>query len=93
MIAQDLVPLYLFYTHAELPKDVTSWSVQQVFDYFSSLPDCKEDAQFFKDQKISGESLLDLTEGDLREYKVRLGPLKVMMRHINKLQQQQMSED
>ena len=79
--------------HAELPKDVTSWSVEQVYDYFSSLPDCKEDAQFFKDQKISGESLLDLTRDDLRDYGVKLGPLKIMMRHISNLQQQQMSED
>ena len=75
------------------PEDVTTWSYQQVFEYFNSNPDCKEYAQFFLDEEVKGEDLLDLEVNELRSYGLKLGPAKRIMKCINKLKEQQLSRN
>ena len=75
----------------ELPDDISTWSVEQVYEYFNSHPDRKDYAQFFKDQKIKGKHLLKLTKEDLLT-KVELGTAMEMMDFIEELQQKQVSK-
>ena len=75
------------------PEDVTTWSCQQVFEYFNSNPDCKDCAQFLLDEEVSGKDLLDLEMNDLKSYKLKLGPAKRIMNCINKLKEQQSSRN
>ena len=81
----------MFTFPTDFPKDVTTWSPEQVFEYFNSNSDRKEHAKFLWDGKISGEDLLDLEMNDLNAYGLILSQAKRLMKCINKLKKQQSS--
>lgn len=56
-------------------RDPRLWSDEDVTDFVSSLPSCKENAKAFSQEKIDGEAFLMLTQKDLVDIlKFKLGP-------------------
>uniref|UniRef100_A0A8C1VWI4 Lethal(3)malignant brain tumor-like protein 1 n=1 Tax=Cyprinus carpio TaxID=7962 RepID=A0A8C1VWI4_CYPCA len=54
---------------------VSSWTIEEVFGFVSSLIGCEEQAQIFKDEMIDGEAFLLLTQNDIvKIMNIKLGP-------------------
>lgn len=64
------------------------WTVENVCDYISSLPDSKCFAKDFRSQEIDGSALLLIKEDHLiSSLNIKLGPALKLCSHINKLQE------
>ncbi|PKU34009.1 sterile alpha motif domain-containing protein 7 [Limosa lapponica baueri] len=56
-------------------EDIRKWTVDDVYNFISSLPGCSDYAQIFKDHAIDGETLPLLTEEHLLDTMgLKLGP-------------------
>uniref|UniRef100_A0A8C1QXN9 Lethal(3)malignant brain tumor-like protein 1 n=1 Tax=Cyprinus carpio TaxID=7962 RepID=A0A8C1QXN9_CYPCA len=54
---------------------VSSWTIEEVFGFVSSLIGCEDQAQIFKDEMIDGEAFLLLTQNDIvKIMNIKLGP-------------------
>ncbi|XP_031440057.1 polyhomeotic-like protein 3 isoform X1 [Clupea harengus] len=64
------------------------WTVDQVWEFISSLPGCQEIAESFRAQEIDGQALLLLTEDHLMSaMNVKLGPALKICARINSLKE------
>lgn len=56
-------------------RDPRLWNEEDVVEFVSSLPSCKENSSVFQREKIDGEAFLMLTQNDLVDIlKFKLGP-------------------
>ncbi|MEQ2250795.1 hypothetical protein ILYODFUR_004522 [Ilyodon furcidens] len=68
-------PPSLFLNGEEVPEDIRKWTVNDVYNFISSIPTCSEYAQMFKDHMIDGETLPLLSEEHLLDtLGLKLGP-------------------
>ncbi|XP_013862854.1 sterile alpha motif domain-containing protein 7 [Austrofundulus limnaeus] len=68
-------PPNLFLNGDEIPEDIRKWTVNDVYNFISSIPTCSEYAQVFKDHMIDGETLPLLSEEHLLDtLGLKLGP-------------------
>ncbi|XP_014330367.1 sterile alpha motif domain-containing protein 7 [Xiphophorus maculatus] len=68
-------PPNLFLNGEEVPEDIRKWTVNDVYNFISSIPTCSEYAQTFKDHMIDGETLPLLSEEHLLDtLGLKLGP-------------------
>nr|XP_039254228.1 polyhomeotic-like protein 3 [Styela clava] len=66
----------------------SKWTVDNVCDYISSLPDSESFAKDFRNQEIDGSALLLIKEDHLiGSLNIKLGPALKLCSHINKLQE------
>ncbi|XP_028826532.1 polyhomeotic-like protein 3 isoform X3 [Denticeps clupeoides] len=64
------------------------WSVDQVWEFISTLPGCQEIAESFRAQEIDGQALLLLTEDHLMSaMNIKLGPALKICARINSLKE------
>ena len=69
-----------------LPKDIRSWSIPQVVQYFSSTPDCHDYADLFREQEVDGTALLLLSHESLVKcLNIKLGRALKIMLHVDEL--------
>jgi lethal(3)malignant brain tumor-like protein len=62
-------------TSKSYERNPISWSVEEVADYVSKLPNCADIAEKFEQDEIDGTALLSLTQEDLVKFMgVKLGP-------------------
>ncbi len=58
-----------------IAKNPICWSVEEVADYVSRLPNCSKLGKLFRDQEIDGDSFLKLCQNDLIDVlEIRMGP-------------------
>lgn len=69
--------------------DPREWTIDDVVDFVSSLPNCREHSNLFKEHKIDGESFLMLSQKDLVDIlNIKLGPAIKLYNIIVLLRQQ-----
>lgn len=68
------------------PSSPAQWSVEEVFQFISSLQGCEDLASHFQSQEIDGQALLLLKEEHLMStMNIKLGPALKICAHINNL--------
>ncbi|KAM9790545.1 sterile alpha motif domain-containing protein 7 [Syngnathus typhle] len=68
-------PPNVFLNGDEVSEDIRKWSVNDVYNFITTIPTCSEYAQTFKDHMIDGETLPLLSEEHLLDtLGLKLGP-------------------
>ncbi|CAJ0765891.1 23314_t:CDS:1, partial [Entrophospora sp. SA101] len=70
-------------------KNFESWDINKVVDFLRSRKNTlglqDKDIDIFNKKQISGESFLELTQEDLKEMGLEIGPRKSIMKLVPKL--------
>ncbi|CAH2323056.1 polyhomeotic 1 [Pelobates cultripes] len=71
-----------------LSSNPSRWSVEEVYEFISSLQGCQELAEDFRSQEIDGQALLLLKEEHLMTaLNIKLGPALKICAKINLLKE------
>ncbi len=80
--------LFMYRIMAELPKDVTKWSPDDVEVYLTSKIDgfTKDDIDLIWEKNVDGDAFLKLTEGILMTFKIEFVNAVKIMKLVNEKQ-------
>ncbi|XP_036138784.1 uncharacterized protein LOC118644388 isoform X3 [Monomorium pharaonis] len=66
-------------------SDIMKWSPGEVAEKILDLTQNELTANIFLEQSINGEALLELSESDLKELQIKLGPRKIITKFLHEL--------